>query len=249
MEVRNDVLELIKQNGGYYEAGRDSDGNFLTPLVVTGKQEVAAGSGLFQFLLSPAYYNLARLEQKPCVAMHLSRMVAAQVVESLGSSDKPGQEAFDCLLTIPRTTFGSSLAQLLEYPRYTEAEKRIIRPAGDFQPPDYDLILERHRLECGLGVAIFDDVGNNFTGVNKLLTLISQHRCNLVAVICVVNRSGQKKLPLPCHGDIPIVSLLELQAPQYHQDHSIGRMALSRRNVVVNPKKEWDRLLALMNQS
>ncbi|MFY9484341.1 MAG: hypothetical protein WAP74_01830 [Patescibacteria group bacterium] len=242
-----DHLETIRRCDGYYEATQNGDGTFLGPLVITGSYEVSLGTGIRRALLSPILYNIARVEQKVSVLSHFSRLLRARVIEQLGTRDIPGDEVIESLIVIPRTNFGTLLAFHLGC-QLVEAEKRITRPAGELQPPQYELVFERHRLEKGQRVAIFDDVGNNFTGVTKLITELGRLNSKIVAVICVVNRSGKTIQSLPCHGDIPIISLLDLPTPQYHQDDPLVAAALEQRNIFGDPKKHWDQLLAIMKR-
>lgn len=242
-----DYLETIKRGDGYYEAVRDAQGKFLTPIILTGSYEVRSGSRVFGSYLSLIHYNLAPLEQNPHVVNHFSIALRDKVVEQLGNRQKSGDKTIDRLVVIPQTEFGIILAYHLGC-GHAKPEKQVVRPATDHQLAQYELVFRRHRLERGQQVAIFDDVGNNFTGVYKLLTLLGQLHCQLVAVICIVNRSHQRCLPLPCYGDVPIISLLHRPTLQYRQDDPLVAAEFSKGNVEGDPKGSWYRLLAAMNQ-
>lgn len=231
----NDHLETLKRCGGYYRCPTAPDAR-LGPLVgYAGKYKDASGAE--KAYVGEVYYNFAMAEELPHVLDHYATCFA---VKNMGLLLK-GID-LDILLGAPMggiLTAGALGRALLR--RVVFAEKKVTAVATKEKREESILVLDRHAISAGKKVAVVEDVCNNFSTTEKIISLVEKAGSQVVAIFCWLNRSSVTEYEI---GEtvMPVVSLLHIPTAQYRQDDPYVSSAIETGNVVWKPKDEWKRL-------
>jgi orotate phosphoribosyltransferase len=241
VDISNNPLKTLQNCGGYYECPKGEDGIRFGPIVgYTGTYEDADGTR--KQWVGDVYANFAKAEEYPHVLEHFAVLLSAQLEPFLASID-----AF-CGAPLGGYAFAHMLG-LVYARRVIKAEKKVTALATKHEREKNDLIFARHAVEKKERVAIVEDVCNNFSTTQKLISLIEQSGGSVPVIICLLNRSCITNLayvsPEYTHT-IPVISLVHLVIPEYQQDDPSVADDVTRGNVVWKPKDEWQRLMTAM---
>lgn len=234
--VPNDPLATLFACDGYYESPKDSGGNYLGPLVAyAGKYESSEGGKNF---VGHCYFNIAKAEERPMVRRALARMFWLKLRQNV---------RVDVLLAMPMggIVFGAEMSNEFGC-RLAFAEKKVIRLADKAAgvKEESSLTADRHEINPGDKVWVFEDVCNNFSTTAKARALIESKQGVFAGIICLVNRSDKDEW----EGH-PVLSLMHKPSPQFRQDDPAVADLVAAGMVVWKPKQEWPLLKKAMKQS
>jgi orotate phosphoribosyltransferase len=237
VEITDNPLETLRRCGGYYSCPKDSSGRRLGPLVGYAGRDPATGKQL----VGDVYANFAKAEEFP----HVLHSFATQ----LGNKPTWALQTGDIFCGAPLG--GYSLANMLGFVcdrRVIKAEKKITALATKSSREKSELIFGRHEVKSGDKVIIVEDVCNNFSTTDQLITLINYLGGRVAAIACLLNRSSiVENVYGTADGIIPVISLVYMPIPEYKQEDPAVSEDIARGNVVLKPKNEWPRLMAAMD--
>jgi len=237
VELADDPLETLRLCGGYYTCPKDEDGKRLGPLVgYAGKYKSEDGSE-YQWV-GDIYANFAKAEVYP----HVLRDYAEKLSHACSYAD------VFCGAPIGGYSFADMLGFVCDR-RVVKAEKKVTALATADQREQSEVIFSRHELRSGDCVAIVEDVCNNFSTTDKLISLILQSGGSVVGIVCLLNRSLEVKDEYQSKliaVSIPVVSLVRMPIPECRQDDLEVAGDIASGNIVWKPKDEWPRLMAAM---
>ncbi len=226
--VSVDPLETLKNCGGYYECPKDANGKRLGPLVgYAGTYQTPEGEKNY---VGDMYFNFARAEMHPHVrdyfALLLSMRIFARKLEA------------DVFLGAPMGgIFLTGALDRIFCWRGIFAEKRYPQLATVNGREKSVLFLDRHRISKDDRVVLVEDVCNNFSTTDQLIGLVGQQWGQVVAVVCVINRSERVEF-----RNLPVLSVVHKPTPQYRQDDRAVAYDIQINNIIWQPKDEWDLL-------
>jgi orotate phosphoribosyltransferase len=220
------------------------DGKRLGPLVGYAQKY----DGVRQWV-GDVYANFSKAEIYPRVLMAFARDIGNILIANIGLDD------FDVFCGAP--IGGYSLSDALSMAVGTpviKAEKRILKIGTGTSRDESKLVFNRHGVEPGDRVVIVEDVCNNFSTTNELISLITSSGGKVVAIVCFLNRSlTVDGLYVPVIGDglpcYPVISLVRLPIQEYKQDDPVVAEDVAKGDVVWKPKKkeDWARLMKAMD--
>jgi adenine/guanine phosphoribosyltransferase-like PRPP-binding protein len=225
--VPGDLLATWKNCGGYYKCPESADGKLLGPLVgYRGTYKVSNGSK--EHFVGKVYYNFAKVEQ-----WHQARAQFAGALHEFVRG-----RYIDVMMGAPMggILLAGDLGGICNR-RSIFAEKKVTKVATESSREESHLIINRHDLLRGDRVAIVEDVCNNFSTTEELISLVKSVGAYVVAIVCALNRSKFDK-----YVDRPVVSLLHIPTDQYKQDDPVVAEYVQRGQVVWKPKDEWEKL-------
>lgn len=231
--ISNDLFEVWKRCGGYYECPRDGLGKRLGPLVgYAGTYEEG------KHYVGDVYFNFARVEEYPHVLDFFAMLLT---VEIRSQSIPP-----DVLLGAPMggILLASALGRELDS-QVVFAEKKVSAVATSSSREESKLVLDRHSIQYGACVLIVEDVCNNFSTADQLTGLILEAGAVPIGIACALNRSGKKSYetgPLL----LPVVTTIDMPLEQYRQEDPEVASDIKQGNVVWKPKNEWGKLAEAM---
>jgi len=227
-------LKTLQRCGGYYECPRDPKGKRLGPLVGYAGKYRGEDDEMYQ-RVGDVYYNFAKTEEFPHVIDFLARTLSAKIQRKLGHDAE-----IDYVLGAPMggIVIGSNLARVLDC-RFVFAEKKVTKIATAERREESVLILKRHEIMPGTNVLITEDVCNNFSTTEELISLVEKAGAMVIGITCELNRSTEEMF-----YNLPVVALMHIPTEQYRQDDEEVTEDIQKGNVVWDPKKEWDRLQA-----
>lgn len=231
-----EILEALRELGGYYCCPKDKDGRRLGPLVgYAGKDEKG-----WQ-IVGERYYNFAMMECFPFILAHYLGLLAEEELDHI---------KFDCVCGAPLGGMASAtlLGQLIPC-RYVFAEKIVTKAAIEGQREESYLKFARHEIFSGEQVAIVEDVVNNFSTTEDLIRLILEAGGKVTAIVALLNRSlkiDTTYQSAAAAADIPVISLVRQPIMQWSQDDPEVAEDIARVGLVAKPKIEWDRLMKAM---
>jgi len=243
------VLRVLLENvGGVYVCRKDANGKRIGPLVgYAGKYDAG---GAMKSWVGEVYYNFAMVERWPVILGEFARNLAESI------SGRLGENMVDCCLGMPMG--GVALAFELARrtgARFAFAEKKVTAAATETAREQSDLVLDRHLIEPGQGVALVEDVCNNFSTVGKAVGRVEEKGASVIAVVCAINRAmdpTETGTVVHDYSDgtgfcIPVISALDVPTAQFHQDDPFVAADVAADNIVWKPKDRWDHLQALMH--
>lgn len=252
IEIASDRhMETLGNCGGYYACPKDAEGRRLGPLVGYAGKYPAPDGKMFQFV-GDIYANFSKAEVHPRVLHFFAECLCTRLDSQIGL-DKIGG-------VVGAPIGGYSLADAigLAHPvldiDIIKAEKKVTRLATEELREQSKLVFARHDIERGLNYVIVEDVCNNFSTTDELITLIRSLGGEVVAIACFLNRSLEvndvyqygmeaKADPLP----IPVISLVRLPINEWRQDDPAAAEDIAKGNVILKPKNEWARLMEAMH--
>jgi orotate phosphoribosyltransferase/orotidine-5'-phosphate decarboxylase len=233
--VPNDPVATLVSCGGFYESPKDDSGAYIGPLVgYAGKYKADDGSE--KNYVGHCYFNVAKAEENPTVRSAFARLLALKFE---GVSP-------DVLLGMPMggIVFATSVSQDLGC-RLAFAEKKVTALADDAsgRKEESKLVADRHSIDVGDVVVVFEDVCNNFSTTKKAVELIESKGAIFGGIACIVNRSDKTEW----EGK-PVISLIHKPSPQFRQDDREVADLVAAKSVAWKPKHEWPRLKAAMSK-
>jgi adenine/guanine phosphoribosyltransferase-like PRPP-binding protein len=223
----NDNLATLKNCQGYYSATLDADGKPTSSVVgYSGSYEDTDGQQ--QKWVGLTYYNFSKADQWPEVLTHFAKQMATSInAKSLFPSMIVGAPWAG-------VKFSQEVARLLGC-RHIFAEKK-----GD------DLILGRYEDEIPLGASVLigEELVNNASTTDKLISLIEGVGGRVIGIFCAINRSYPfaDSFTTADGRILPIMGVVEKSTPQYKQDNSLVSAAIAEGRVVWKPKYGWTEL-------
>jgi len=238
--VPGDHLKTLGNCGGFYSCPKGPDENRLGPVVGYSHRY----DGKHQWV-GDIYANFAKAEMHSNVLAHFSSLLAVELDVQIGLS---GVDVF-CGAPIG----GYSLMTALELGTGTnaiKAEKKILELGVGGARDKSKLVFARHEVTPGERVVIVEDVCNNFSTTEELIALINSAGGIVVAIACFLNRSLMVERyyhSAAVNCEIPVVSLVRLPIIEWKQDNPAVAEDIAKGNVVLDPKKGWDRLMKAMH--
>ncbi len=231
-QFHNDPLGLLKELGGYYL--RPPGG----PLVAyAGKYPDGDGEKNF---VGELYANFAKAERLPKI---MSQWAAQLTFRAL--RPEMGIEVF-----VGAPEGGKAFATMLAYHNSLEYIYPAVREVkSDGPKPTKEFYWDRHELEAGKKVAIVEDVANNFSTTQKLLDLVAASGSEVIALICILNRSPHVNNVFKSkQGPIPVISLVRMPMTEYRQDDPKVKDDIASGNIMWKPKDpaQWAKLQTAM---
>jgi adenine/guanine phosphoribosyltransferase-like PRPP-binding protein len=253
----NRHLETLRNCGGYYSCPTAPNGERLGPLVgYAGKYDAPIPEDpkrKLQFV-GDVYANFSKAEVHPHVLAFFAEALCCRLEGEIGLKNIGG------FVSAPIGGYSLADALGLAYQIFDiniiKAEKKVTALATDELREQSKLIFARHNIEPGLGCVIVEDVCNNFSTTNELISLIRSAGGNVLAIACFLNRSldvddtylyGMEAKAEPLK--IPVISLVRLPIDEWRQDDSEVASDIEAGNVVLKPKDkdEWARLMRAMS--
>ncbi len=239
------LIKALTRRDGWYECPKDANGKRLGPLVgYAGRDKQGR-----QFV-GDVYLNAAVLERDPRSLSRLSEKLIIQLRKSF-SNEMVFNTTF-CGAPMGGLALANYLAYCLGRP-YVYPEKKVTAIATEHSREQSQLVFQRHEVREGEQVLIVEDVCNNFSTTEELVSLIESHGGGVIAIMCLANRSltvrtayDHKTSQTGGHL-IPIFSLWDRPILQYGQDDPEVAEDVAKGNVVWKPKNEWARLMEAMN--
>ena len=240
VKVYSDHLKTLHACGGYYACPKDGDGKRMGPLVGYAGTYVAQDGAKKQWV-GDVYANFAKAEEYPFV---LKKFAEQTPLEELLNH-------IDVFCGAPLGGYDFTKMLGLVYDRRAiKAEKKVIALATENSREESKLVFGRHEIKPGDDVAIVEDVCNNFSTTDKLISLIEKSGGKVTVIVCLLNRSltvDYDYLPAGrSSGVIPVCSLVRLPIPEFKQDDPAVEEDIKNGNVAWKPKDEWGRLMAAM---
>lgn len=243
--ITGEPMHVLHMRNGLYMCPIGQDGKRLGPLVGyagTYPDE----DGMPKQWVGDVYVNFAKIDEYPGDLHDFARKIRNTLrnLNLLHSMD------VFCGAPIGGYSFSHALGAVREC-RVIKAEKKVLRPATSMGRERSKLVFARHAVEQGERVAIVEDVCNNFSTTEQLISLIEQSGGTAVSIICILNRSlTVDDTYTSANGTkIPVVSLVRLPIKEYRQDDPVVAEDIANGNVVWKPKNEWPRLMEAMKNA
>jgi orotate phosphoribosyltransferase len=242
VKIEAHPLKTLHGCGGFYTCPKDDDGKRRGPLVgYAGEYE--ATDGTKKQWVGDIYANFAKAEEYPFVLYHFAEEILPVLSPYLNLID------VFCGAPLGGYDFAKMLG-LVHDRRAIKAEKKVIALATENSREKSILIFGRHEVRSGDDVAIVEDVCNNFSTTDKLISLIEKSGGRVAAIVCLLNRSTTvDSVYSPAGGSsdvIPVISLVRLPTDEYKQDDPAVKEDIGKGNIAWKPKDEWGRLMAAM---
>lgn len=231
-----DYLGCLNRICGYYECVKDAQGKRLSPLVgYHGRDE----SG--RQYVGEVYVNGAKAEEYPTILTAFSRDLA----ELITPQDFMRHVNVFCGAPEGGKTLAFCLASFCMR-RYVYPEKKVLALATKDSREKSQLVFSRHSISAEDGVVIVEDVLNNFSTTEELISLIRSGGGTVHAIVAILNRSTtvEGTYASSSGGAMPVHVLVRKIIPQYKQDDPYVADDIKTGNVVWKPKIEWGKLTA-----
>jgi len=95
-------------------------------------------------------------------------------------------------------------------------------------------------------VVIVEDVCNNFSTTDKMISLVESSGGVVVAIAVIFNRSALDNYQTKSGQRMPVLSVVHKHLPQYKQEDPEVARDIAAANVVWKPKDNWETLAAAM---
>lgn len=230
-------LEMLRYLRGYYVCPKDSNGKRLGPLVGYAGTYLADDGSKKQFV-GDVYVNFAKAEEEIYFLLSIAISLSKKMNFLLADIDAYCGAPFG----------GYSIASMLGLAsnrRVIKSEKKVTAIATPNEREKSELVFGRHSVNLNEGIAIAEDVCNNFSTTEKHIGLIKKNGGDVRAIICFLNRSLQYDdgyVYPPTGEEIPIIALVRQPFPEYRQDDPEVADDIARGNVIWKPKDRWDEL-------
>ncbi len=238
---QRDIFPVLRYYDGYYVQPEDRGG----PLVgYAGRYD--DGKGNQRQYVGRIYANFAVLERHHDVRAWLClrlQYMSGEHFSLLKSADSFFGAPMGGVL------FAAELAAQMNRPT-GYFDKKVIAVATETSREKSKLFFGRHEVEPGEKVILVEDVCNNFSTTGEAYRLIQQQSAELIAVVCMFNRSNKNVLgPEELGQDatpIPVLSVAWRDTPQYRQDDPAVADEIARGHVIWKAKEQWDKLMEFM---
>jgi orotate phosphoribosyltransferase len=109
-------------------------------------------------------------------------------------------------------------------------------------------MFSRHAIRTGDNIILVEDVCNNFSTTDKLVSLILSQGGHVIAIVCILNRSTTVEgVFTPSAGpEIPVIAAARKLIDEFHQDDSRVADDILKGNVVWDAKPNWSMLMEVM---
>lgn len=235
---KDNPLKVLQLLDGYYSSPRNDIGQPIGPFVGYAAQ-YEPGKNYVGF----AYANWAKAEPYPFIFQEFAQQLGDDLESRAGMPD------VYCGAPMGGIVFASDLASI-NGGRRIFAEKKVVEAAHDGQREKSKMVLGRHEIIFpGETVAIVEDTANNFSSTEQMIELIRGAGGRVVAIVCLLNRSPDVETDYwfkDENNPIPVISLVRQAIPEYRQDDPAVVEIIAAGNVIWEPKKHWDLLMAAM---
>jgi orotate phosphoribosyltransferase len=227
--------------GGYYICPKDEQGRRLGPLV-----GYAARDQTGRQLVGDHYVNFAEFETRP---IELA-LIALQLICGI-REDRSWRSVLDSVYGFcGAPEGGKALAQQLVLAsktnfRYIYPEKKVIALATEGVREKSELVFQRHTPTPGKSWIIVEDVCNNFSTTNDLISLIESVGAQVAGIVCFLNRSPTIRSSFLGY---PVIALVDEAMPEYQQDDEVVSEDVRKGNLISKPKLEWTKLQTAMTK-
>jgi len=253
-------LSALYAAGGYYTA-LNKKGELVGRMIgYAGKYLDQEGNSL-QYI-GNVYANCSKLEEKITVLKGL-------ILEALPALDQRLfnncnlQDLFKaenvnnivwCGAPMGGITTAMLLAehsQLVNISEYSFLEKKVVELATGTSREKSKLVFGRHSIKSNDVVVPVEDVCNNFSTTQMMIEEFFKREGRVPFIFCLLNRSGRRFYSFESkefgNRDIPILSLVSEDWPEYRQDDPRVSSYISvPGNLILDPKKNWDMLMNSM---
>lgn len=232
--VKGNPYQTLINFNGLYESPKDPNGKYQGPLVAYAGTYID-DNGEKKNYVGFAYFNMAKVEED-----YYSRLFFADILANkIYDIGKP-----TTLIGAPMggIIFATTTADYLAC-RVAFFEKKVTEVANPSAgtKEQSDLIFNRHDINEGDEVVLFEDLCNNFSTTDKMIDIITSKGGKVTAIACVFNRSQYTEWK-----GIPVISVIHSETKEYKQTDSEVEELIKSGNIVWKPKAEWRRLKAAM---
>lgn len=237
-----DHLRPLIEAGGYYECPVSAAGNRLGPLVGYAGKYLFGPEQIEKRFVGEIYVNFAKLEQFPELLDDCAIDLAKQL---------PNGALFNVVLAAPMGgIFLASATGFHSNTRTIFAEKEIIALATSASREQSRLQFKRHELREADRAVIVEDVCNNFSTTEELVSLVEANGGLVTGIACFLNRSGKKFYERQeSKAKIPVFALVDRPLQQWRQEDQAVAADIAKGNIVWKPKSEWPRLMEAMQNN
>jgi orotate phosphoribosyltransferase len=226
----NDPYQTLINFDGLYDSPKDKDGNYKGLVVAYAAIEPETQKNYVGF----TYFNIAKIEQDPKARKYFVDVLADNIKYQV-----------NC----PTIIVGAPMGGLILATTLADAffcdmaffEKKVTRLADpkNHLKEESSLIFNRHEINRGDSIILFEDLVNNFSTTKKMLDFIVSKGARVTAIACIVNRS-----PHGCDSfeGIPVISVIHIPTAEYKQTDSEVKDLIESGKIVYKPKAEWPRL-------
>ncbi len=228
------MLEIL---GGYYERPTDASGKRFGPLVgYAGKHPSAQGEKQY---VGEVYANFAAAEEYPLIMQSWADKLfwRARII------------GIDHCLGMPLGGLTFAFACALRFKtRFGYLEKKVLQAGSGDHREKSELVFGRHKVRPGEGVALVEDVCNNFSTTREAIEVIEKAGGKPKVIFCIFNRSGITEFPVREDLLLPVISVEHKTLPEYRQDDPYVVEDIARGNLRSKPKTKevWEELQAVM---
>lgn len=248
MVTRNpSPIEILQQCGGYYCCPKNKYGERLGPLVeLPGIYKTPDGE--IKHFVSDVYYNLAIIEQYPCIFINYAAKIAEKLAdtEAINLFDKP-----NATFGIPMNgiIFAHSLAIRLKC-KIIFCEKKITQVATTENSEKSIFVLERHKHGVSINdriIVVLDTYNLSLLSIiDETTNIIRKLSAEVVVIVCILNTSSQTVYETKLGVKIPIISLINKPLERYRQDDPRVAKDIDKGNLILNPENNWFKLKEVM---
>lgn len=245
--IGENLLETLTRAGGYYDCPKDETGKRLGPLV--GYAGTYLDDGVEKQYVGEVFYNMSRLEQWVEVFSYYSYQLVSNLAKLRGVD--LSRPVFIGApwggVSVARSLAGAHDKSIQDFECYEYsnaraifAEKKTLVQAEAGKRSKSMLVFDRHSPYVGDFTFICEDVVNNMTTTEEMVTLIESRGATVVAILCKINRSGKTHFDHPDGRKIRIVSVMDIPTKQYRQDDPYVADDIAVGNLISKPKDVWD---------
>lgn len=227
-----DPYKVLINYEALYESPKNKSGEYIGPLVAYAGVEPTTQKNWVGF----AYYNISKVEQSSEVREYLAQTMAKKIKDEVGSPTLIiGAPMGGIILAV------SAADQLKCDVAFFEKKVTKLADSAKNTKEKSELVFNRHVISKHDKVILFEDVCNNFSTTDQMINLINAKGATILAIVCIVNRS-----PFHFWEEIPIVSAIHINTPEYSQTDPNVKNLIAAGNIVWKPKAEWERLKKAM---
>ncbi|MDP3996609.1 MAG: phosphoribosyltransferase [bacterium] len=236
------LKSLAKQCNALYICPKNAEGKRTGTLVPYAGKDAKGRN-----LVGDCYFNFRRIEENVGAVIDFAKAIRDALVEN-GLMD-----SFDTVCGIPQG--GRTLAQEVAWltnRRFVYADKKA-KPAEASKKQEYDWDLSQFSFKAGERLLVVDDLLNNLQNTDNTLEQIAKTGAQVVLLGTALNRSpfaDKSYTPKsgPYEGQVlPIVAAIREPYPEYEQDDPEVASDIACGNIEWEVKKNWGRLMAVMN--
>lgn len=185
------------------------------------------------------YFNFRKVEEHQEAVLAFAEAAYKKLV------DQKLIDTFDTICGIPQggRTFGQMLA-LVSTKRFVYADKKP-KPTEAGKKQEYTWDLSQFEFERGERLALAEDVYHKFQNTDNALIEIAVTGANVVLLVGALNCS---RIYDTSYRSRPVVASILEAFPEYEQDDPAVAADIAAGNLELEVKKNWGRLLAVMEQ-